>query len=56
MLRELEDGAGTISLASFTNWMMGRYTSSLEDPSIIADSMSKVPNYGDLWPREVYNQ
>jgi len=56
VLRELEDGAGTISLASFTNWMMGRYTSSLEDPSIIADSMSKVPNYGDLWPQEVYNQ
>lgn len=33
-----------------------RYASSLGDPSVIHDSMERVPNYGDIWPLQVYNQ
>jgi len=58
ILTELEDAkeGGKITVASFTAWMARRYASSLGDPSVIHDSMERVPNYGDIWPLQVYNQ
>ena len=49
VLAELDDGDGTISLTSFSRWMMRTYTSYVKDPSLIQDSVSK-------WPDIVYNQ
>jgi|TARA_B100000524_G_C23606439_1_gene354582 Ca2+-binding EF-hand superfamily protein len=43
VLEELEDGKGTISLASFTQWMARRYEQSLEDTSLIKDSVERAP-------------
>lgn len=50
ILSELEDCHSTISPDSFSAWMARRYVSSLEVRSLNADSMDRVPNYGDLWP------
>ena len=50
VLSELDDGDGTISLTSFSRWMMRTYTSFLEDPSLVHDTAE------DAFPDHVYNQ
>ena len=49
ILAELDDGDGTISLTSFSRWMMRTYTAYVHDPSLVQDSVSK-------WSEMVYNQ
>lgn len=50
VMSELDDGDGTISLTSFSRWMMRTYTSFLEDPSLVHDKAE------DAFPDHVYNQ
>eukprot|EP00326_Haptolina_ericina_P044841 CAMPEP_0181258620 /NCGR_PEP_ID=MMETSP1096-20121128/50873_1 /TAXON_ID=156174 ORGANISM="Chrysochromulina ericina, Strain CCMP281" /NCGR_SAMPLE_ID=MMETSP1096 /ASSEMBLY_ACC=CAM_ASM_000453 /LENGTH=161 /DNA_ID=CAMNT_0023357013 /DNA_START=150 /DNA_END=635 /DNA_ORIENTATION=- len=49
VLDELANENGDITITSFSDWMMTTYQSFLKDPSRVADSITK-------WPDFVYNQ
>ncbi|KAL3919477.1 MAG: hypothetical protein SGPRY_005616 [Prymnesium sp.] len=49
VLNDLAGDDGRITIASFSQWMMDEYTSYLQDPSRVQDSITK-------WPDFVYNQ
>ena len=38
-------GQAAITMKSFSDWMLDTYTSYLRDPSLVADSLDKVPVY-----------
>ena len=38
-------GHQAITIQAFSQWMMNTYTKYLKDPSLIADSMTKIPEH-----------
>ena len=38
-------GQAAITMKSFSDWMLDTYTSYLKDPSLVVDSLDKVPVY-----------